>query len=825
MDDNEIKIALSRIANVNVERLVAISTRQAFRLYPFIFDESGSTHFMGRNEEFTQILWRTLWLSLCFKKSLLNDNDYLTQLSGTIGIGRNAMGNNRNRYAATAADVISSNGRVIDFINYNDKYEHSVTQADNAFSRAVRGDHLPSDFSKYYKIAFIDDIQKSQNLERLYTYPLWNFEVKGTYEIQKSLMYKYFTERKLDLETEILKKLFSGFDYSDYLNLNWKKLEERRDYFSKRDYPKVEKYKPGTQFTSEAASNQDHLNREPIAKALANWLMDKANKNHITIGLFGDWGMGKSTFVELIKKQLTYQRALFNRKNSAFNDATHFITAEFNAWKYERSGNIQAGLAHQVIEGLLNDLTWYQKLFLTLKYTLAKHRFKFIRLLIILDVLLVLGFVASKQLSGDLKVLFWGFDLTLIALVARDQGKKLLAHPLAKELKTYLRLPHFGEHLGTIPVMREQLETLIKLRLEHSHRDMHAGFFRAKKLDNQRFLLVVDDLDRCSHEGVVKTFEAVRLVMDLPNVIVIIAIDQRIALASLALHYQDISKHHQADPIGIARDYLGKVIHLPITLEEPAADDVEKFLRNEWQKVGDVKSNKELQDIESIIKPKVINGSIGDSNGQPITNNTTQSNEDSGNSNSDNLENSGSDKPENIQPIPDSPLEKLAENHQETPPDDLQIIESSYQKGLSEQQETLFIEWVKKLSISNPRRLKRLTNAYALIRHCFVAEDSVDKSQEEQKPYSRLVMLIWLEYVNELNRNQRAQVLEVFKLKDIPELKLEKINDDIKQYLTEVRDYVGMENIELIYNQVKNFVLPAIDGVDEVVATPDSMSW
>ncbi|GAB2199269.1 KAP family P-loop NTPase fold protein [Sessilibacter sp. MAH4] len=823
MDDNEIKIALSRIANVNVERLVAISTRQAFRLYPFIFDESGSTHFMGRNEEFTQILWRTLWLSLCFKKSLLNDNDYLTQLSGTIGIGRNAMGNNRNRYAATAADVISSNGRVIDFINYNDKYEHSVTQADNAFSRAVRGDHLPSDFSKYYKIAFIDDIQKSQNLERLYTYPLWNFEVKGTYEIQKSLMYKYFTERKLDLETEILKKLFSGFDYSDYLNLNWKKLEERRDYFSKRDYPKVEKYKPGTQFTSEVASNQDHLNREPIAKALANWLMDKANKNHITIGLFGDWGMGKSTFVELIKKQLILANNVKQTRQKT--DDTQFIVAEFNAWKYERSSNIQAGLAHEVVGGLLKGLPWYLKWVLTFKYIWAKHKIKLICLFVVLVAILIFGFVASQQISGEEKIILWGIDIAAIALIVRDQGKKLLAHPLAKDFKTYLRLPHFGEHLGTIPVMREQLETLIKLRLEHSHRDMHAGFFYAKKLDNQRFLLVVDDLDRCSHEGVVKTFEAVRLVMDLPNVIVIIAIDQRIALASLALHYQDISKHHQADPIGIARDYLGKVIHLPITLEEPAADDVEKFLRNEWQKVGDVKSNKELQDIESIIKPKVINGSIGDSNGQPITNNTTQSNEDSGNSNSDNLENYGSDKPENIKSKPDLPLEKQAENHQETPPEDLQIIESSYQKGLSKQQEKLFIEWVKRLNISNPRRLKRLTNAYALIRHCFVAEDDVEKSQEDQKPYSRLVMLIWLEYVNELNRNQRAQVLEVFKLKDIPELKLEKINENIKQYLTEVRDYVGMENIELIYNQVKNFVLPAIDGVDQVVATPDSMSW
>lgn len=92
-------------------------------------------------------------------------------------------------------------------------------------------------------------------------------------------------------------------------------------------------------------------------------------------------------------------------------------------------------------------------------------------------------------------------------------------------------------------------------------------------------LYVVDDLDRCSHAGVVKTLEAVRLVMGIPQVIVIIAIDQRIALASLALHYKDLAGYHeQGNPGMIARDYLGKVIQLPIYLHAADNDTITAFV-------------------------------------------------------------------------------------------------------------------------------------------------------------------------------------------------------------------------------------------------------
>ena len=71
------------------------------------------------------------------------------------------------------------------------------------------------------------------------------------------------------------------------------------------------------------------------------------------------------------------------------------------------------------------------------------------------------------------------------AFILFKQFQNILANPLAKEFLTYLKLPDYGHHLGHIPVMRENIKKLARVRLEK--------FGKSKRL-----LYVVDDLDRCN---------------------------------------------------------------------------------------------------------------------------------------------------------------------------------------------------------------------------------------------------------------------------------------------------------------------------------------
>jgi len=92
---------------------------------------------------------------------------------------------------------------------------------------------------------------------------------------------------------------------------------------------------------SHQASTVDHLNRERLVDTLATILAAPNNHHHQTIGLLGHWGIGKSTVINLLKERLLKD-----------HQEQPFLFAEFNAWEYEHTDNVQAGIAQEMIKAL-----------------------------------------------------------------------------------------------------------------------------------------------------------------------------------------------------------------------------------------------------------------------------------------------------------------------------------------------------------------------------------------------------------------------------------------------------------------------------------------
>ncbi len=257
----------------------------------------------------------------------------------------------------------------------------------------------------------------------------------------------------------------------------------------------AEVYVPSRRQSAEGISDQDRLNRSRLVEALAT-VLSGDNDHHQTIGLLGDWGVGKSTTVHLLKQALWQRR-----------EQQPFLFGTFNAWEYEHTDNLQAGMAQEMLKALSR----------------------------------------GNRVSGGLGMLFWWLAA---------------------------RIPFVR-----IPLRHKRLRLLCKMRLNPR--------FGSKK----RMLFLVDDLNGCSRETIVKVFEAVHLVLGIPQVTVIIAVDQRIALAALALHYQELAQHHElSNPQAIqaiARDYLAKVIHIPITLTPADPQSINGYLESIWQETAD----------------------------------------------------------------------------------------------------------------------------------------------------------------------------------------------------------------------------------------------
>jgi len=233
---------------------------------------------------------------------------------------------------------------------------------------------------------------------------------------------------------------------------------EKDDRSEKQDEEKASAFTPyaGGQVTAslDDATTVDHLGRTALVNALRGLLDHNEQPGKLTIGLMGHWGAGKSSVIKMLEKAL------------CDNDRTDhsFICADFDAWAYEHCGNIQAGMAQEVVNGLTKGLGTFAKLQLSWRLATKQHPWKVFSAIVTLIVFAgsMYGLIdwGINWLAGLVGASSVGFIILLWS-----QLKQVVAHPMAAQLKSYLRLPDFGEHLGLLPVMRLQVAELCDTRL------------------------------------------------------------------------------------------------------------------------------------------------------------------------------------------------------------------------------------------------------------------------------------------------------------------------------------------------------------------------
>ena len=558
----------------------------------------------------------------------------------------------------------------------------------------------------------------------------------------------------------------------------------------------------------------DRLNRKKLVSGLADILAYEKNTGHQTIGLLGHWGSGKSAVLNLLKQNLKHQHA-----------EAHFLFGEFNAWAYEYAKNIQAAMAHEVIKSLtsfqgftelreqpggkrwllaagngIKNLCWvlFVRSRLTLGFAIRKHPLRVLGLAGWLTLLFLLGLFTLDNLPklpnlvASVSYEFLAALVGMLVAISRipKDIRTLIAQPYTKELLTYVKLPRYAEHIGEVSEMRNDIRLMCDLRLRSGSADQH--YWLGSALKKKRLFFVVDDLDRCGPEGIVKTFEAVRLILDIPQVSVVIAIDQRIALAALALHYKELQDYHALrDAKSIARDYLGKMIHYPVVLRDPDYQTSQGFMSSVWDD-GDTETfnqwHKLLEAEQTTEKPVVEQK---DKNAPEVK--------------------KPQDSDENITEA------ELAEVVIQLPSPEATIEEII---GLSAEQKASFVFWCNKFGIKNPRQLKRLHNSYNLLRK---VRHSPDPQIDNDRPpaFGWLTCLLLLEFINneesEQNRNAyRNYLREHISLQQCSKKAVLDealaIIDKAAALESNIEGLTRLEARKKLLSFIDLFVLPAIDG-------------
>jgi len=318
-------------------------------------------------------------------------------------------------------------------------------------------------------------------------------------------------------------------------------------------------------FLSDRPPKADALDFEPYVLGLADLIKSKKTDTPLTIGVFGPWGSGKTTLLEMVQKQV--------------GGAEH-RTVWFNAWKYARDETaLWRALVLRTLDALRpRDKADPKRPFKGDPATLTDEERKLTNELDRLEES-VYRTVEWKELGQ------WNVDWPK-ALLGTAEGAAEIALSFVPGASGFVALfkkmreATVGEKPKVVEAFQRQVREFRReqLRSVEQFVDGFEDVVGAHVLPG-RLVVFVDDLDRCLPEQAIEVLEAIKLFLDVPGCVFLLAVDQRTIQEGIKRRYRDLPESID----GAA--YLEKIVQLPFQLPPIASEDMDAFvgaLVSEW---------------------------------------------------------------------------------------------------------------------------------------------------------------------------------------------------------------------------------------------------
>ncbi|GAA6136514.1 hypothetical protein NBRC116583_02610 [Arenicella sp. 4NH20-0111] len=323
-------------------------------------------------------------------------------------------------------------------------------------------------------------------------------------------------------------------------------------------------------------ATKDLLGREGLVRILKG-VIDSESRQHFIVSLFGKWGSGKSSVISILQER-------YKDSNEDSKD-NHFVI--FNAWQNGHSQNMTASIAEAFVDKLYSSQSAVKQLWMSLRGQWESGKSVFVFYLIA-TVLIFVGLSSYLLTQKDwVQEVSSSFAFAAIGLFSTVPSMvwAYLNDPYTEKLQELSKKPDFGAHIGISDAIRKQLQTLLNIypKVESLSGLKFWQWFRERR--NVRYILVVDDLDRCSDKKILETIEAVQLVVNIENVIVILAVDHEVLMRAIANQYRgQRTGLKEKEALILARDFLAKILQVTIMLEQPSLSQRKNFVKHKLYK-------------------------------------------------------------------------------------------------------------------------------------------------------------------------------------------------------------------------------------------------
>lgn len=287
---------------------------------------------------------------------------------------------------------------------------------------------------------------------------------------------------------------------------------------------------------SDKESEKDYLNFGEVSQ-LAVDIVQTDDMLPLSIGIFGNWGAGKSSLLKLIEKQLKEK-------------SDEYIIIQFDAWLYQGFDDAKLALLEVIATNIAKSVEKNASLFQKAKNLLGQvNGFR------VLGLLAEGGALLGGIPTGGLLYK----SITAIDGVQDGIQKK----------------EEYDEAMSVANEIGKQADGIIKKKEVKSPPQQIDSFRKTYcellKEIGKTLIVIIDNLDRCLPSNAIATLEAIRLFLFLNNTAFIIAADEEMIKNSVAKYFDGLSKRHQID-------YLDKLIQIPIRVPKIGIHEMRAYL-------------------------------------------------------------------------------------------------------------------------------------------------------------------------------------------------------------------------------------------------------
>lgn len=292
---------------------------------------------------------------------------------------------------------------------------------------------------------------------------------------------------------------------------------------------------------SDKETDRDFLGYQVHADLLKNVVCNQKNLP-ITIGLYGDWGSGKSSVLKLIKKSID--------EDDRIKDRT--IILYFDGWSFESFDDAKMALIQGIVDQLEVKVGKIEK---------TKSFFKKIKEHIF-SMRTLQSIVKNSVLPiGTAAVTGGAIVPTLLSLLISN--KEEIKEEVLSTLKDAWEGKSISEkEYAAVREFREDFEKLI----EATGKD--------------QIIILIDDLDRCLPRHIIDNLEAIKLFLNVPKTAFIIAADEIIVSGAIRNEYNTLVEDGKdgQEKRDIGNAYMEKFIQLPYRLPKLSNKEVETYV-------------------------------------------------------------------------------------------------------------------------------------------------------------------------------------------------------------------------------------------------------